>query len=80
MSTKEKLIEHINHIENEALLIELLNIIELETNNKAIYQLSAEETLAIEQGVSDIEQGRYYTQEEADKLIKQWFNEKSNGR
>ena len=37
------------------------------------YRLSAEEKKAIELGLKDIEEGRVYTSEQADNMLKEWL-------
>ena len=72
MNTKEKIIAKINSIESEALLQEILELISIEADLNEVYEVSDEQKAAIDEGLNDVENGRVYTQSEADELIKEW--------
>lgn len=76
MSTKEKIIARINLIEDEALLDEILRLISIESDLDEVYHLTKEQQSAVEEGLNDVENGRVYSQKEADKLIKEWLKGK----
>ncbi|MDB5158239.1 MAG: hypothetical protein JWR50_2946 [Mucilaginibacter sp.] len=65
---KEKLIAQINSIDDEELLDHIADIIELESPD-SVYKLSLGEIKAIEEGITQIENGQFFTNEEANKII-----------
>ena len=77
MKTKEKIIEKIQKIEDESILEGLLEIIDLELDfvGDAV-PLNDEQKSAIDEGLKDIEEGRYFSNEEARKLIDEWMKKK----
>jgi predicted transcriptional regulator len=77
MSTKELLLEKIKVIEDEAILEELLAMIELELDlNKEPIQLSPEQKTAIDKGLKNIEDGKSFSNEEARKMIDEWLQKR----
>lgn len=76
MSTKEKLVNYINGIDDETILSELLEFIEIESSIKNLHSVRPEEREAIEEGLRDLDSGKFYTQEESDELTKKWFKGK----
>ena len=77
MSTKELLLEKIKVIEDEAILEELLEIIELELElNKEPIRLSSEQKTAIDEGLKDIEDGKSFSNEDARKMIDEWLRKR----
>jgi predicted transcriptional regulator len=66
---KEKLIAKINDTDNEELLDHILDIIDIESNTEDVYKLSSEEIKAVEEGIAQIENGQFFTNEEANKII-----------
>jgi predicted transcriptional regulator len=65
---KEKLIAKINSTDNEELLDHIADIIELESAD-SIYKLSPEEYKAVSDGIAQIEDGHFLTNEDANKII-----------
>ncbi len=76
MGTKEKIIAKINEIEDEKLLKEILSLINIESDLGEIYELTEEQKSAVNEGLSDFDNGRFYSQMEADELIKKWLENK----
>jgi predicted transcriptional regulator len=77
MSTKELLLEKIKVIEDEAILEELLEMIELELDlNKEPIKLSSEQKTAIDEGLKDIEDGKSFSNEDARKMIDEWLRKR----
>lgn len=80
MRTKEKIIEKIRNIDDESILEDLLEIINLElklTTNTV--QLNGEQKSAIDEGLKDIEEGRFFSDAEARKMTDEWMKKKSSG-
>jgi predicted transcriptional regulator len=77
MSTKELILEKIKVIDDEAILEELLKMIELELDlNKEPIQLSSEQKTAIDEGLKDIDEGKSLSNEDARKMMDEWLRTK----
>ena len=76
MGTKEKIIAKINEIEDETLLKEILSLINIESELGEIYELTEEQKSAVNEGLNDFNNGKFYSQTEADELIKKWLENK----
>ncbi len=70
---KKKIIDRIKKIQDESLLEELFKAVELEHEIDSTYELSKEERKAVEEGIKDANQGRTYSHDEADHLVKEWL-------
>lgn len=69
MKAKEKIIEKIQKIDDEAVLEDLLEMIDLELDLAAdTIQLNDAQKSAIDEGLKDIEEGRSFSNEEARKM------------
>ncbi|MDR3697765.1 hypothetical protein [Mucilaginibacter sp.] len=66
---KEKLMEKINGIDDEALLHEIADFIDFDVESDGIYVLSPEEVEAIKDGIDQIERGMAISNEEARKIF-----------
>jgi len=66
---KEKLMEKINGIDDEALLHEIADFIDFDVESDGIYVLSPEEVEAIKDGIDQIEKGMAISNEEARKIF-----------
>ncbi|QCK16142.1 hypothetical protein [Mangrovivirga cuniculi] len=77
MNTREKLLERIQHIKDEKILEEMLEMIELEMNlSTDIIELNTEQKEAIDQGLKDIDEGKSMNQTDVDNFLKEWLNTK----
>lgn len=76
MGTKEKIIAKISSIDDENSLKHILNVLREAEEPEAVYILSNEEKIAIEEGMKDIAEGRTHTQEEVDEMTRKWLNGK----
>ena len=77
MSTKEILLDKINHIEDEALLNDILEIIDLEIDlNQETVVLTENQKKVINEGLKDIEEGRVFSDKEAKDMIGEWLKKK----
>jgi predicted transcriptional regulator len=75
MSTTElrnKIIDKLESVDDQ-LLKEILSIIEFESET-GIYKVNQAEREAIEQGLSQIENGDFITNEEVEKETNSWLN------
>jgi hypothetical protein len=66
---KEKLIAEINRINDEELLSNILRNVELEQELNEIYILSADERVAVREGIEQIKNGQFYTNDEANTIF-----------
>ena len=73
LELKEKLISRILQTENKPLLDEVFRLLEPEEEEAEILQLSPQQRQAILEGLDDVENGRFLTNEQADKEIREWL-------
>ncbi|MBY0434724.1 MAG: hypothetical protein K2U26_11495 [Cyclobacteriaceae bacterium] len=76
MSTTELKLEIINRIatiEDEMVLEEIYKLVDLESRTDTVYKLTDEERTAITIGLNDIKDGRVYSSEAAEHMIKEWL-------
>ncbi|QTE35091.1 hypothetical protein J3L18_18290 [Mucilaginibacter gossypii] len=66
---KEKLIDKINHTDDVALLNQISRVIDLDTEANDIYILSADEVKAVKEGIDQIENGNFLTNDAVNNLI-----------
>ena len=71
---KERLISKILHTENPEVLGEVFRLLEIENEEIEVIKLSDQQKQAILQGQEDIKNGRFLTNEQADKEIDEWLN------
>jgi predicted transcriptional regulator len=76
---KEKLIAKISSTEDSELLSEISRLIDLEEQMEDVYQLSPEETNAVNEGLDQIKNGLYFSHEESNKRADEWLK-KYDGR
>ena len=70
---KSQIINQVSLIEDEMILQEIYNLIKVELDNDTLYNLSAQEKKAIVAGLNDIQNGKVYTSEKANDLLKGWL-------
>lgn len=74
MTTKDKIIDKLNSIQDEELLSEVLQMIELEMEVvKDTIKLTKEQKAAIDEGINDIEKGNVFSSQEARKIVDEWL-------
>ncbi len=76
MSTAElklQIINKVSSINDELILEEIYRLIDIESGMDSLYRLSDEERKAIEIGRKDINEGRRYSSEQADNMVKEWL-------
>jgi hypothetical protein len=66
---KDKLIAKISDTNNEELLDQISRLIELEDQISDVYKLSPDELKAVNEGIEQIDNGLFLTNDEANKLI-----------
>ncbi|MBN8572247.1 MAG: hypothetical protein J0M18_21700 [Ignavibacteria bacterium] len=69
---KTEVINRINALNEEDFLVQLKDIIDWH-NDTEPYKLSDEERIAVEDGIKDIEEGRYISDEDLRKNISGWL-------
>lgn len=74
MQLKEKLIAEIEQINDEELLNQLLRMINLESKADEIYHLNADEINAVNEGIAQLDQGRFISNEEVDRQALECLN------
>jgi hypothetical protein len=70
---KKQLIDKIQSTEDNSILEDVYRILEVGTLDIEMVVLSNSQKKNIDQGLEDIEKGRYLTDDEADKEIKEWL-------
>jgi predicted transcriptional regulator len=71
---KEKLIAQINNTDNDELLSEISAMFYIESKSlNGIYQMSAAEREAVEDGLNQIKNGRWVPDEEANRQVEEWL-------
>jgi PHD/YefM family antitoxin component YafN of YafNO toxin-antitoxin module len=76
MSTPElrlKLIERIQKTDNNEILEEVYRLLQLETDDDEVYQLSPEQQSAVAEAREQIQTGKFLTENQADKDIEEWL-------
>jgi len=74
---KKKLIAQINDTDNDDLLSEISTMLYIESKSvNGVYQMSDAEREAVEEGIRQIENGQWITNEEANKHIEEWLKNK----
>ena len=79
MTLKQRIIERVNSIEDENILNEIFNLISAEKDFETVYEFSPSELQLVNEGIEDANSGRSYSQEETEKLVTKWLQEKSDG-
>lgn len=79
MTVKQKIIERLNSIEDETILNQIYSLISIEKDFGKTYKFSPNELQGVNEAIDDADNGRYFTQKESEKLIAEWFQEKSAG-
>jgi predicted transcriptional regulator len=69
---KLKIISKITSISDREILEEINRIVNSEPEMDAVYELSPEQKLGIEKGLKDVAEGRVYSSEDAQKMLREW--------
>jgi hypothetical protein len=70
---KLQIINKVTAITDELILEEIYKLVNIESEMDSIYRLTDTEKKAVDLGLADIKEGRTYTSEQADKMIKEWL-------
>jgi predicted transcriptional regulator len=71
---KEKLIAQINSPDNDELLSEISTMLYIESKSvNGVYQMSEAEREAVEDGLNQIKNGQWISNEEANRQIEEWL-------
>ena len=71
---KEKLIAQINDTDNDELLSEISTMLYIESKSvNGVYQMSEAEREAVEDGLNQIRNGHWISNEEANRQIEEWL-------
>jgi hypothetical protein len=70
---KLRIIEKITAIEDELILEEIYKLVDIESEMDSIYRLTDIERKAVHIGLRDVKEGRVYSSEAADNMIKEWL-------
>jgi hypothetical protein len=70
---KKKVISEIQSTDDENVVLEIYELLRLESDNPEIYILSDGQISAIEDGREQVRNGQYLTHEEAKKDFKEWL-------
>lgn len=70
---KLQIISKITSITDELILEEIYKLVNLESEMDSVYRLTDAERSAIAQGLKDIKEGRVYSSEAAENMIKEWL-------
>lgn len=70
---KSKIISHVQQSEDENLLTEIYNLILAEVDLNKVYVLTEYEKSMVEEGLNDVREGRTYTSEKANEILREWL-------
>ena len=70
---KQELIDKINSTKDENILEEVYRILEIGSEEVDMIVLTDEQKESIDQGIKDIEEGKYLNNEEANSEIEKWL-------
>lgn len=70
---KLQIISKITSITDELILEEIYRLVNLESEMDSVYRLTDAERSAIVDGLKDVNEGRVYSSEAAENMIKEWL-------
>ena len=70
---KLQIINKVTSITDELILEEIYKLVSLESEMDSIYRLTDGERSAIAEGLKDVKEGRVYSSEAAENMIKEWL-------
>lgn len=68
---KEKLIAKIGSTNDDELLRQLLRVLDIESKTEELYFLNKAEEIAVKEGIAQLDQGKFLSNEEANKQAQQ---------
>lgn len=73
---KLQIIQKITTLADESILEEIIRMVNLESAMDSLYTLIDAERSAVVEGMKDVDEGRVYSSEAADSMIKKWLKRK----
>ncbi|GEM_PF-990417 len=73
LELKSKIISQVQQMDDEALLNEIYSLIHAETDLSKIYVLSDNERSMVEEGLTDVRDGKIVSSEKATERLKEWL-------
>jgi predicted transcriptional regulator len=70
---KLQIISKVASISDELILEEIYRLVNIESEMDSVYRLTDAERKAIDEGLQDIKEGRVYSSEAAERMIKEWL-------
>jgi hypothetical protein len=70
---KLQIINKITSIEDQLILEEILQLVQKGSDLKVLYKLSEEEQKAVDQGLEDVRDGKFYSSIVAENMIREWL-------
>ena len=70
---KLQIINKITSITDELVLEEIYRLVNIESEMDSLYRLTDAERSAITEGLKDVKEGRVYSSEAAENMIKEWL-------
>ena len=70
---KNKLIDKIQLTDDDNILEEVYRILDVSTQEVDMFILSDDQTASIDEGLRDYEEGRFLTNDEANREIEEWL-------
>lgn len=70
---KLQIISKITSITDELVLEEIYRLVNIESEMDSLYRLTYAERSAIAEGLKDVKEGRVYSSEAAENMIKEWL-------
>lgn len=75
---KEKLIARINNTNDQELLDQISRLIDFESRIDDVYKMSPGEIEAVKEGLTQLDNGQWITNEEANKRADEWLENNSH--
>ncbi|MDQ3020614.1 MAG: hypothetical protein M3R36_08600 [Bacteroidota bacterium] len=75
LELKQKIITRIRESQNPDLLKEVIRLLEIESEDIDVYNLSEEQRKGIDQAREEIKNGKFISNEQSDKEIDEWLRE-----
>jgi predicted transcriptional regulator len=70
---KLQIINKVSSITDELILEEIYKLVSIESEMDSIYRLTDTERSAVAEGLKDAKEGRVYSSEAAENMIKEWL-------
>lgn len=70
---KKKLTSAIKTTDDHELLYQIFRLLKFELSAEEVYKVSTEERKAIDEGISQIDNGEFLSHEEANKRVDEWL-------